>query len=193
MVAAYHVNWNGGLSSQLKDEFSLPGSNKIATLSKGMRAKLALIFALSFEPEVLILDEPAGGLDPAARRHIIESILARYQDSGRTIFLSSHLLNEFSGLLDHVAFLSDGGVDLVAPVEQLQREVKRVRLIFEDGIPEKLEVPGAIQTRMNGRDVVGVIDKYAGDNTIKSLENLNASRILIEDMTLEDIFVARVS
>ena len=58
MVAAYHVNWNGGLSSQLKDEFSLPGSNKIATLSKGMRAELALILALSFEPEVHILDEP---------------------------------------------------------------------------------------------------------------------------------------
>jgi len=193
MVAAYHTTWNDTLRSELQGDFMLPGETRVSVLSKGMRAKLALLLALSFEPEMLLLDEPSGGLDPAARRNFIETILSRYQETGKTILLSSHLLNEFSGLLDHVAFLQDGKIDLVSPTDQLHKDMKRVRLIFDGGLPDPLEIPGSISLQVNGREAVAVFDQFHAEKTVAGLSHLNASHLLVEELSLEDIFVARAS
>ena len=192
-VAAYHNDWNYDLQKELIAEFSLNEDNKVKELSKGMRAKLALLLALSFEPELLLLDEPAGGLDPAARRNFIETILSRYQQTGKTILVSSHLLNEFSGLIDHVAFIKEGKADLVAPLDQLQLQMKKVRIVFENGIPEGLDLPGSIDTKLNGREAVAVIDNFNEEVTLSQINEFDPSHVVIEDLSLEDIFVARVS
>lgn len=189
LVSAYHPDWDDRIRGDLQGEFDLDGSALISELSKGMRARLALLLALSFDPEMLVLDEPTGGLDPAARRTFIETILGRYQESGKTILVSSHLLNEFSGLLDHVAFLREGHLDLAMPLAELQGRVKRVRLVFEEGVPESLSVPGARSVQSNGREAVAVFDAFDADETPRRLEGVGASRMLIEELTLEDIFV----
>ncbi|NKB33713.1 MAG: ATP-binding cassette domain-containing protein [Pseudomonadales bacterium] len=192
-VAAYHANWNYELQKQLISEFALNEDNKVKELSKGMRAKLALLMALSFEPEMLLLDEPAGGLDPAARRNFIETILSRYQQTGKTILVSSHLLNEFSGLIDHVAFMKDGGVDLAAPLEQLQKQMKRVRIVFESGIPESFDIHGAIETKLNGREAIATFENFNEEDSLAQINAFDPSHVVVEDLTLEDIFVVRVS
>jgi len=181
LVAAYHQDWDDALRKKLQGEFGLDGAERVGELSKGMRARLALLLALSFDPELLVLDEPTGGLDPAARRH--------YQETGKTILLSSHLLNEFSGLLDHVAFLRDGHLELSLPLEELRAKVKRVRLIYEDGIPQGLAVPGARSLRLDGREAVALFDRFDPTETPKGLAELGASRTVVEDLRLEDIFV----
>lgn len=160
-VAAYHANWNYDLQKELIGEFALNEDYKVKELSKEMRAKLALLMALSFEPEMLILDEPAGGLDPAARRNFIETILGRYQQTGKTILVSFHLLNEFSGLINHVAFIKEGSVDLAAPLEELQKKMKRVRIVFESGTPDSLQIDGAIENKLNGREVVATFANFS--------------------------------
>lgn len=193
LVSAYHPDWDESIRSDLQLEFGLNGRSLVSELSKGMRARLALLLALSFDPQMLVLDEPTGGLDPAARRTFIETILGRYQRSGKTILVSSHLLNEFSGLLDHVAFLRDGRLDLLMPMEELRASVKRVRLVFEDGIPETLTVPEARSLRRNGREAVAVFDRFDVNETPRLLANLGASNVVIEDLTLEDIFVEVLS
>jgi len=189
LVAAYHDDWNDAIRTELQGEFGLTDGARVSELSKGMRARLALLLALSFDPEILVLDEPTGGLDPAARRHFIEIILGRYQESGKTIVVSSHLLNEFSGLLDHVVFLREGGLELSVPLEELRANVKRVRLIYENGIPADLAVPGARSLRRNGREAVAILDRFDPTETPKGLAQLNASRVVVEELTLEDIFV----
>jgi ABC-2 type transport system ATP-binding protein len=189
LVSAYHPDWDQGIRGDLQREFDLDGSALISELSKGMRARLALLLALSFDPGMLVLDEPTGGLDPAARRTFIETILGRYQETGKTILVSSHLLNEFSGLLDHVAFLREGHLDLAMPLAELQGRVKRVRLVFEEGVPESLSVPGARSVKANGREAVAVFDAFDADETPRRLEGVGASRMLIEELTLEHIFV----
>lgn len=108
---------------------------------------------------------------------------------GKTILVSSHLLNEFSGLLDHVAFLRDGRLELSLPLEELPANVKRVRLIYEDGIPEKLVVPGARSLRLNGREAVALFDRFDPIETPKELVRLGTSGTVAEELTLEDIFV----
>jgi len=189
LVAAYHRDWDDGLRNKLQAEFGLDGSERVSELSKGMRARLALLLALSFDPDILVLDEPTGGLDPAARRHFIETVLGRYQESGKTIVVSSHLLNEFSGLLDHVVFLREGRLELSVPLEELRASVKRVRLIYEGGVPEGLAVPGARSLSLNGREAVVVFDRFDPVETPKRLAALNASGTVVEELTLEDIFV----
>lgn len=192
MIAAYHTTWNDTVRLELQREFALQDEARISGLSKGMRAKLALLMALAFEPEMLILDEPAGGLDPAARRNFIETILSRYQETGKTILLSSHLLNEFSGLLDHVAFLREGKIDFVSPLDQLHKEMKQVRLVFDNGVPPKLEIPGSIALQTSGREAVAIFDQFNENTTLAALDSLNASHVLVEELSLEDIFVARM-
>jgi ABC-2 type transport system ATP-binding protein len=189
LVAAYHQDWNEAIRGDLQGEFGLDGAARVSELSKGMRARLALLLALSFDPDVLVLDEPTGGLDPAARRHFIETILARFQASGKTILVSSHLINEFAGLLDHVAFLRDGQLELSLPLEELRAKVKRVRLIYEDGVPQDLAVPGARSLRLNGREAVAVFDEYDATETPKVLAGMGASQTVVEELRLEDIFI----
>ena len=189
LVSAYHHDWDDGIRGDLQSEFGLEGAERVSELSKGMRARLALLLALSFDPDLLVLDEPTGGLDPAARRHFIETILGRYQESGKTILVSSHLLNEFSGLIDHVVFLRDGRLELSVPLDELRANVKRVRLIYEDGIPEDLVVPGARSLRRNGREAVALFDHFDPGHTLESIAGLGASRTVVDELTLEDIFV----
>ena len=189
LVSAYHSDWDEGTRADLQREFDLDGKALIRELSKGMRVRLALLLALSFNPEMLVLDEPTGGLDPAARRNFIETILGRYQESGKTILISSHLLNEFSGLLDHVAFLREGHLDLSMPLHELRSRVKRVRLVFEEGVPEAFTVPQARSVRTNGREAIAVFDQFDADETPRCLAEVGASSLQVEDLTLEDIFV----
>lgn len=193
LVSAYHGDWDEGTRANLQREFDLNGKALIRELSKGMRVRLALLLALCFNPEMLVLDEPTGGLDPAARRTFIETILGRYQESGKTILISSHLLNEFSGLLDHVAFLRDGHLDLSMPLDELRSRVKRVRLVFEEGVPDAFTVPQARSVRTNGREAVAVFDQFHAEETPRRLADLGATNLVFEDLTLEDIFVEVLS
>lgn len=192
-VAAYHNDWNYDFQKELTTEFALNEDYKVKDLSKGMRAKLALLMALSFEPEMLLLDEPAGGLDPAARRNFIETILSRYQQTGKTIVLSSHLLNEFSGLIDHVAFIKDGSAELVAPVEQIQKQMKRVRVVFDAGIPDAFTLDGIISTKLNGREAIATFENFDPEESLVQINAFDPSHVFVEDLSLEDIFVARAN
>lgn len=192
LVAPYHRDWNWDRCANLMEEFRLDGDEKVSALSKGMRAKLALLLALSFDPEMLILDEPTGGLDPAARRSFIETILARYQESGKTILVASHLMNEFAGLLDHVAFLKDGKLHLESSMEDLHRKVKRARLVFSDEVPSAFSVNGGVVVKKSGREVLVTFQDFDPEKTPGELQRTGATRVNIEEMTLEDIFVDMV-
>ena len=189
LVSPYHEHWNKEACRTLQHEFKLDGDAQVQNLSKGMRAKLALLLALSFNPDVLVLDEPTTGLDPAARRNFIETILGHYQETGKTIFLSSHLLNEFAGLLDHVAFLKEGKLSLVSRVDELHRRMKRARLVFAEGIPSGFAVPGMLTARTNGREALVTLRDFDPERTPAEMEKLGATHVSIEELTLEDIFV----
>jgi ABC-2 type transport system ATP-binding protein len=94
----------------------------VRTYSLGMRQRLGLAAALMKDPEVLILDEPANGLDPAGIRHV-RSLLRRLGDEGRTVFVSSHLLSEVQQMCDHVAVLSRGRCVAAGSVEEVMAAV----------------------------------------------------------------------
>jgi ABC-2 type transport system ATP-binding protein len=98
----------------------------VHTLSRGMRQRLCLAHALIHDPQILLLDEPASGLDPRARVEMRE-LLCELRNMGKTILLSSHILTELAELCDHVAIMERGQLVVSAPIEEILRRTREHR------------------------------------------------------------------
>ena len=97
--------------------------DKVGTYSKGMRQRLALARAMTHNPELLVLDEPTAGVDPSGQIEVREVILNMAYKEGRTIFLSSHNLDEVQRICNRIALIDRGEIKLYGELEQLQREM----------------------------------------------------------------------
>jgi len=97
--------------------------DKVGTYSKGMRQRLALARAMTHNPELLVLDEPTAGVDPSGQIEVREVILNMAHKEGRTIFLSSHNLDEVQRICNRIALIDRGEIKLCGEVEQLRREM----------------------------------------------------------------------
>lgn len=93
-VAAYYPNWNEHLERKYVADFGVDVKARVGTLSPGERQKVAILIAIGFEPELLILDEPASALDPIARARFLDLLLELIQTENRTILISSHILSD---------------------------------------------------------------------------------------------------
>jgi len=101
-------NWDDEMARSLTDRFRLPLGSRISRLSKGQARQVALLCAVSHRPELLLLDEPAGGLDPAARREFLETSIQLLNEAGSTILFSSHHLNDVERMADRVVLIHEG-------------------------------------------------------------------------------------
>jgi ABC-2 type transport system ATP-binding protein len=124
-------------------KFGLDPKQKIKTLSKGMRSKVALSLALAHTPDVLILDEPTSGLDPLVRREFLES-MTDVAASGRTVLLSSHQVNEVERVADMVAILLGGKLIAFESLDDLKRGVKEVVATLPAIDTPPPEIPGQV-------------------------------------------------
>ena len=120
-VQAFYREWDEQFANQLLEQFQLDPGQKIKTLSQGQQAKMGLLTALAYRPELLILDEPSSGLDPVVRRDILEAIIRTVSEEGRTVLFSSHLLDEVERVADHVVMLQGGRVVLNGRTDEVRR------------------------------------------------------------------------
>ena len=124
-------SWDDNYAAELVQRFSLPLDAKIRALSKGQARQVALVCAVAHRPELLILDEPAGGLDPSARREFLETSLQLLNESGSTILFSSHHMGDVERLAERVLLLHEGRVLLDRSLDEL-REDCCLALVPED-------------------------------------------------------------
>lgn len=103
------------------NEFNLPQKAKVKEMSKGMREKMQIALSLSRKAEIFLLDEPISGVDPSARKAIIETILNNFEEDN-LIIVSTHLINQIEPLLDRVLFLSDGKIMINKTVDEIRSE-----------------------------------------------------------------------
>jgi ABC-2 type transport system ATP-binding protein len=136
----------------------------VNSLSRGMKQRLSLARALVHDPELLILDEPASGLDPRARVDL-RSLLVELQGMGKTIIISSHILPELQEMCSDVAIMEAGHLLASGPPDHILDQlgaVRRVRVRYADGTTDEFDVPddasqAALLRRLvveEGRDVV---------------------------------------
>jgi ABC-2 type transport system ATP-binding protein len=122
---AFYSSWDDAYAEELLRAFELDASATIKHLSKGQTARLGLLIALAYRPELLVLDEPSTGLDPVVRRDILDAIIRTIADEGRTVLFSSHLLDEVERVADHVTMISHGKIVMSGSLAAI-RESSRV-------------------------------------------------------------------
>jgi ABC-2 type transport system ATP-binding protein len=126
----FFQRWNERAFAAVIGHFGLSLDARARNLSRGERAGLSLALTLAPEPELLILDDPAIGLDPVARRSLLESIIQVTRGSGRTVFFSSHLLDDVERVADYVGVLDRSVLRALCPIEAFQNSVVRFVLSF---------------------------------------------------------------
>jgi ABC-type multidrug transport system ATPase subunit len=107
---AFYPSWDDSYAEDLRRTFALDASATVKTLSRGQKARLGLLVALAYRPELLVLDEPSSGLDPIVRRDIVGAVIRTTAEEGRTVLFSSHLLDEVEEVADHVTMIDCGRV-----------------------------------------------------------------------------------
>jgi ABC-2 type transport system ATP-binding protein len=163
--------------------------------SQGMRQRLGIGAALLKDPEVLILDEPANGLDPAGIKEV-RNLLRHFGDEGRTVFVSSHILSEVQQTSDRVAILARGRAVASGPVQEVIARGRSGRLVI--GLPEDGREPGLAALRRagfraspDGERILVEAPKEQSSAVSRALavSGLYVSELREEEMSLEDIFL----
>jgi ABC-2 type transport system ATP-binding protein len=189
--ASFRGRWNEQLEASLLDRFRLDAGQNASHLSKGQRTQVALIAAICPEPEVLILDEPTSGLDPIVRREFIETVIGAYQEADpgrRTVFVSTHLIAEFEGLIDEFTIVDDGRAVLTLEADDARSRFTRINARLPQA-PAPDAFPGVRVVKTRDRDVELVVDNDAA-RVIDTLRARGAEAVTTESLTLEEIFVA---
>jgi len=118
-LSGYYPTWDAALAEALVRRFALDPGQKAHRLSKGQATRLRLVTAMAFRPRVLVLDEPATGLDLAGRRSLLESVLEVVRDPERSVIVSSHQLLDVQRIADRLLVLNRGAVVHEGPTDAL--------------------------------------------------------------------------
>ena len=189
--AGFRPRWNRKTERMLLDQFRLDPGQKTTNLSKGQRTQLALITAICAEPELLVLDEPTSGLDPIVRREFIQTVIGAYQEGDpgrRTVFVSTHLISEFEGLIDEFTIIEQGRAVLTLEADAARDRFQKIHVRFASD-PGALNLEGARVLRRHGREME-VLANGDASSLIDRLRSWAPEVVTTEALTLEEIFVA---
>ena len=135
-ILRYFADFYQDFSTEKADamlrDLEIDPASRLRTLSKGSREKVQLVLVMSRDARLYVLDEPIGGVDPAARDYILRTILSNYREDA-TVLLSTHLIYEIENILDRVLFLRQGQIVLNAGVDEIRtQQGKSVDTLFRE-------------------------------------------------------------
>jgi ABC-2 type transport system ATP-binding protein len=185
--------WNAKLFQTVIEHFRLTPGMKAKELSRGQRAGLCLAMTLAPEPELLILDDPALGLDPVARHSLLEAMIYVTRQAGQTILFSSHLLSDVERVADRIAVIDGGVLRAECPVDTFRERIRSLSLTFAGSPPAELPpIPGLLRSRRDGRELSVTIANF-NERSEAILAGLGADRIEPRGLSLEEAFIEYVS
>ena len=189
--ASFFPGWNQDIFETVITHFRLTPKMKGGQLSRGQRAGLCLAMTLAPEPELLVLDDPALGLDPVARRSLLQSMLHVTRRPDRTILFSSHLLSDVERVADRIVVLDGGVLRADCTVETFRDRLRHYVLKFKGTPPSTPGIPGLLESfRTDHELAVTVANASAETETL--LAALGPESLEPVEMTLEDAFVSYV-
>lgn len=131
-LADFFLNFNKKKAEEMLDRLGIDRKARLKTLSKGTREKVQLILTMSREADLYLLDEPIGGVDPAARDYILDTIISNYSENA-SVILSTHLIADVERVLDEVVFLYRGQLALHETVDHIrEQQGKSVDALFRE-------------------------------------------------------------
>lgn len=184
-VGALHPRWDANAARRYVDAFELPLERKVGALSTGMRTQFGLALALSTQPELLILDEPASGLDPVHRRRYLQVLLEASAEPGRTVLLTSQDLGLVEQTCDHFALIHERRIQVAGPITEILESQRRMVVQAPPATGDALRaLPGVRQVRdgshgflVTGTALPEEVRRVSGVRTVQA-----------EGLSLEDLF-----
>jgi ABC-2 type transport system ATP-binding protein len=188
----FYDHWNQETFAAVIDYFAIEPRTKAGHLSHGQRAGLHLAMTLAIEPEILMLDDPATGLDPSARRSLLEAMIYFTRSRERTIFFSTHLLDDVERVADRVAVLDYSVLRVCCSADTFRERVRRLVARFPSAPPHKLPaIPGLLRVTRAENELSLIVANLNG-RTERDLLSLGAEAVDEQPISLEDALIAHV-
>jgi ABC-2 type transport system ATP-binding protein len=189
-VSNFYEHWNKSFAEDLAIRWGIPSLQPVGSLSGGEQRKAAIILALASQPEVLILDEPAAGLDPLSRRELINEVVGVLnRHTSATILFSTHIISDLERVAEWVGILERGRLVMNRSLDELHGCFRRVQVIFPgETAPPQFTIPGAANCVVSGPVVTGVTEFFDAEH-IEALKRWPGVRVQVFPLSLEEIFI----
>lgn len=172
---------------QLIDLFKLDETKKVEDLSLGNSKKLAIVLALLHEPKILILDEPTSGLDPIMQ-NVLYELLLEEKEKGTTILYSTHILSEITKICDRIGIIKDGIIIKEDLVENLEKN-NMTYLTIESPDIEVIKKTLNLKIVSEYNTTIKFINNLSSNEIIDKLSKYKINKLLIEETSIEDLFM----
>lgn len=188
--ALLYPRWDDALLRKLASRFGIPTEFPLGRLSVGERQLALLALAFATRPELMLLDEPAAGLDPVSCRHLLGSVAEAIAElDGVSIIMSTHRLQDVERTADSVAVLREGKIIAHEDLDTLRGETRRIQILFATGAaPADFVVPGALRVTREGA-VINAIVRLADFSALDALRAHPGVTVVEHPVGLEELFV----
>jgi ABC-2 type transport system ATP-binding protein len=181
---AFYPGWRHDLEARYLRAFQLPVGAWAGSLSKGQRCRLALLLALARGADLLLLDEPTEGLDPATIEEALQALVSLAAERGTTIFFSSHQLANVEQIADRICIIQEGRLVVEDSLDELKASYRRVHLVFEGEAP----ADGFAGARRDGRTLSLLVSRRL-DEVIARARSMHVRSVDVQPVTLKEIFL----
>ena len=189
-----YPTWDEAFLESLIARFKIPLDRPLSLLSKGQARQVGLLCAVAHRPALLVLDEPAGGLDPVARRGFLEEVIGLLSAEKTTVLFSSHNLQEVERVANRIGILHQGKLLLEEDLDRLKEGSCQV-LVEVDGLePSEIRrrVPDCVSARRRGERWLLTLRASEAEGRERVEQGLGARAAEVRSIPLEDLFVALV-
>jgi ABC-2 type transport system ATP-binding protein len=192
-TASFYPRWRSELEQRYLRTFELPLARKVKALSRGTRTKLALLLAFCRGAELLVLDEPTAGLDPAVAEEVLQALVAHVAREEMTVFFSSHQIAEVDQIADQIAIVDRGRIAVSGALDDLRERFRRIQFVFDGDAPAPtFRTPGVTRVRRSGR-VLTVVSSVGAEPIVDEARALHPVSVDVGPVTLKDIFLETVA
>jgi ABC-2 type transport system ATP-binding protein len=188
----FFPKWRDDLERRYLKMFDLPLKRKVSDLSKGTRSKLMLLLAICHGAELLILDEPTDGLDPAAVEDVLRELVAIAAAEGTTIFFSSHQLTEVEQIAESICIIDKGRAIVAGVLDDLKAQYQRIQVVLENELRAPVRwAEGVEYVRQEGR-TVSILASGNVDAIVRQIASLPGATMERYPVGLKEIFLEHV-
>ena len=187
-------SWDSKIVSELLERFEFSGKERIGKLSKGQARRVAVLCAIAHRPELLLLDEPAGGFDPAARREFLEIALQFLANEGSAILFSSHQMDDVERIASRICMLRKGRKIIDQDLDTLQENTTLVTIPTKDRVELEVlrSIRGCLSARISHGELRGIVMGSQAKVDAMLLPSLKQASPRLSSVSLEDLFIELV-